>query len=146
MRTHHERAKATERHIFIYSHNVYLFILCPCCCSSLLNTRTWGWWWWYATTIQIIILILRSWCAPTFALIFYATIPCPLSCVGGRWRVLLPVTHHSWWCCMARVISKQILNNSWAGSGPMTPSCATYSVMLSEYIHIYVQCVSPSKN
>lgn len=64
----------------------------------------------------------------------------PLSCVGGR--SVGPSPCH-WCCCMARVISKQILNNSWAGSGPMTPSCATYSVMLSEYIHIYVQCVSP---
>lgn len=60
-----------------------LFVLCPCCCSSLLNTRTCGWW--YATTIQIIILILRSWCAPTFALIFLCnhSVPCHVWVVGG---------------------------------------------------------------
>lgn len=120
-----------------------LFVLCPCCCSSLLNTRTCGWW--YATTIQIIILILRSWCAPTFALIFYATIPCPLSCVGGRWRVLLPVTGGAAaWLMLYQnrsLITVEQGRGQWLLPAPRTLLCYP-----STFIFMYSVSVLPKTN
>lgn len=96
---------------------------------------------------KIIILIFRSWCAPTFALIFYATIP-RYSIPCHVWvvvrSVLLPVTGAAAWLVSYQnrsLITVEQGRGQWLLPAPRTLLCYP-----STFIFMYSVSVLPKTN